>query len=369
MALLGMVATHVAAERDPDGSISALHWLASGRASALFAVLAGVTLALGTGGRVPVVGRERAARSAGFAVRALLVALLGLALGGLPSGLAIILTYYGVLFLLGLPFVGLRAGPLLALAAVWCVVAPVLSEVVRPLLPERGFDSPDLLALAEPGRLVSELLFTGYYPAVPWLTYLLVGMAVGRMDLRRPAVAAALAVGGLVVAAAATAVSRLLVAGEVARRLAAELAIPVRPGDLDRALSFGLPGTTPTGGSWQWLLTAAPHSATPFDLAATVGSSLLMIGLCLLLCGSLPAGPGRAVEVLFGAGRSTLTLYSLHVVLRTPDVPPGDDPTDLVWHVLVLLAIGAVLAAARRRGPLEAAVGTVSTAVADAVRR
>ncbi len=365
-----MVATHVAAERDADGSLSLAHQLASGRASALFAVLAGVTLALGTGGRVPAVGRERAARSAGFAVRALMVALLGLALGGPDSGLAVILTYYGVLFLLGLPFVALRAGPLLLLATAWCVVAPVVSEVVRPLLPDRGFTSPDLFSLAEPGRLLAELLFTGYYPAVPWLTYLLVGMALGRLDLRRPAVAAAVAVSGLVVAVAATAVSRLLTGSAALRAtLASELPIPVRPDELMDSLAGGLPGTTPTGGSWQWLLTAAPHSATPFDLAATVGSSLLVVGVCLLACGALPAVPGRAVEVVFGAGRMTLTLYSLHVVLKTPSVPPGDDPEDLARHVLVLLAIGALFAAARWRGPLEAAVGTVSTAAVAAVRR
>ena len=50
---------------------------------------------------------------------ALLVAAVGLYLGSLGSGLAVILTYYGLLFLLGLPFVGLRAPALLALAGAW----------------------------------------------------------------------------------------------------------------------------------------------------------------------------------------------------------------------------------------------------------
>ena len=66
-----------------------------------------------TGGREPVRGQERLARSAGLAVRALLIAFLGLMLGEIGSGLAVILTYYGVLFLLGLPFLGLRAPALL----------------------------------------------------------------------------------------------------------------------------------------------------------------------------------------------------------------------------------------------------------------
>ena len=44
-------------------------------------------------------------------------------------------------------------------------------------------------------------------------------------------------------------------------------------------------GNTPTGGPWEWLLVVAPHSATPFDLAQTIGSALLVIGLCLLVVG------------------------------------------------------------------------------------
>ena len=61
LALLGMVATHVLAERDPDGSLTTAQWLAGGRASALFAVLAGVSLALMTGRSTPVRGPERVA--------------------------------------------------------------------------------------------------------------------------------------------------------------------------------------------------------------------------------------------------------------------------------------------------------------------
>ena len=49
LALLGMMATHVLRETDPDGTISFSQALAGGRASALFAVLAGVSLALMTG--------------------------------------------------------------------------------------------------------------------------------------------------------------------------------------------------------------------------------------------------------------------------------------------------------------------------------
>ena len=59
LALLGMVATHVLLGQEPDGSLTDSQWLAGGRAAALFAVLAGVSIALMTGRRTPVRGRER----------------------------------------------------------------------------------------------------------------------------------------------------------------------------------------------------------------------------------------------------------------------------------------------------------------------
>jgi len=352
LALLGMVATHVLPELTPEGDLTLGQWLAGGRASALFAVLAGVSLALMTGTREPVHGQERALRSVGLAIRALLIAVLGLVLATLHSGLAIILTYYGVLFLLGLPFVGLRARTLALLATIWVVLAPILSHLVRPALPERGFASPTFGQLGDPGHLASELLFTGYYPAVPWLAYLLAGMALGRAPLRDRRLLVALGAGGLALAVLATLVSRAMTDPSVSDRYAA-----------------GMSGTTPDDGNWSWLLVVAPHSATPFDLAQTIGSSLLVIAACLLLDRTLPLRGVAFLGLLFGAGTMTLTLYSLHAVMRTPAVWPPEEPGSYAWHVLVLLAVGMAYVALGRRGPLENAVGLPVRALRKAERR
>ncbi len=365
-----MVATHVVASVGPDGGLTFAHWLAGGRASALFAVLAGVSLALMTGRREPVVGRERRARRAGLGLRAGAIAALGLLLGELDSGLAVILTYYGLLFLLGLAFVGLRAPVLLVLAAVWAVLGPVVSQVVRPLLPERGFDSPSLAQLADPLALLGELTFTGYYPVVPWLAYLLLGLGIGRLDLGRRAVQLRLVGIGLGLAVASTVVSGALLArGGVAARLGRELGLgDVGPGALQRQVEGGMFGTTPAGGSWSWLLVVAPHSTTPFDLAQTMGSALAAIGLCLLVVAALPPFTERVVAIVFGAGTMTLTLYSLHVLLRTDLLWPPDEGA-FAQHALVLLAIGAVLVGLGRRGPLERLVGEAADRAAALVRR
>ena len=370
LALLGMVATHVLADREPGGDLALGQAVAGGRAAALFAVLAGVSIALMSGGRRPVTGRGRVAVSAGLAVRALLVALLGLVLGETGSGLAVILTYYGLLFLLALPFLGLGAPALLWLAAGWTVAVPVVSHLVRPGLPPRGVASPTLGQLADPGGLLSELTFTGYYPAVPWLAYLLVGLAVGRLDLRDR-----FRQGLLAVAGGAAALTATLVSDALTRRPAVSGALLSDPpaderdvGALLDRISTGMFGNVPTGGAWEWLLVRAPHSTTPFDLAQTVGSALVVIGLALLVVDALPAVARHAVRVFFGAGRMTLTLYSLHVLMRTPDVWPPETPDTFRWHVLVLLGIGAGYAAVGVRGPLEQLVASASSAVARRVR-
>ncbi len=354
-----MVAAHVLAARTPEGTLTWHAWLVEGRASALFAVLAGVSLAL----------MSRRTNAVGLALRALLVALLGLVLGQLDTGLAVILTYYGLLFALGLPFLRLRAGALFAWACAWAVAAPVASQLLRPHLPVRGAASPAFDQLAEPGHLLSELLVSGYYPCLTWLAYLLLGMAIGRCDLRSRSVQTGLVLGGVAVSVLAFMVSRSLTEQPwVLRRLLPDAGAY---GDVSTAdalvgsISGGMHGTTPAGGSWAWLLVVAPHSGTPFDLAETGASAALVIGLCLLLVSALRPPARRAVAIAFGAGTMTLSLYSLHVVMRTPQVWPAEDPSSpgpdtWAWHVLVLLAVGAAFVAVRRRGPLEAVVSRVS---------
>ena len=347
LALLGMVATHVVARRDAAGEPTTLHEIAGGRASALFAVLLGVAIALTTGGTRPHRGRDLARDALALAVRAVLVAAVGLALGGLETSIAIILTYYGVVFLLALPFLALGARPLLVLGVAWAVLGPVVSHLVRPSLPPRRFDSPALDQLAEPGRLLSELLLTGYYPAFCWLAYALVGMGLGRLDLRPAGTAALLAVVGALVA------SGSVLASGVATTLAG-----FDPRVLDE-IATGMFGQTPTE-EWRWLLVVAPHSTTPFDLLHTGGSAVAVIGLGLLVVGALRAvapSAERVVAVLLGAGTATLSLYALHVVMRTEAVWPPEEADTLRWHWLVLLWIGALLIATGRRGPLEWLVG------------
>lgn len=105
LAVLGMIAVHAGAGGWPQQ-------LAAGRAAALFAVLAGVSIALMSGGTRP--HENLAAARVRIAVRAVLLFLLGLALSSLQVPAMVILAFYGVLFLVALPLLRLRAAALAA---------------------------------------------------------------------------------------------------------------------------------------------------------------------------------------------------------------------------------------------------------------
>lgn len=362
VALVGMMATHILPAFDLDG-VTISQQLAGGRASALFAVLAGVSIALMTDRSTAPEERRWLPVATGLGVRALLIALIGLFLGEVDSGIAVILTYYGLLFLLALPFLLLPARSLVALAVVWVLAAPVVSHLLRPHLPSPTYDNPALSRLTEPWSLLSELAFTGYYPAVPWVAYVLAGMAVGRIDLTRwrtPAV--------LVVTGAWLAVAGWVGSAAVLSRTGAMGALrdtftgPGARDTMELTLERGLYGTTPTG-SWWWLAVRAPHTATPFDLLHTIGTSLVVIGVCVAAGRLLP----RLLAVALGAGAMTLTLYSAHVVLRAKGAWDADGAATFVGQVSLALVVGAVYRAARRRGPLESGVARVSGAARRAV--
>src|SRR5215207_11111618 len=90
LALLGMMATHLLPTFEANASLTPT-WIGltfSGRAAALFAVLAGVGLALSTGKEKPPAGAELWAARRGIAMRALVIAAVGLTLGGLDVNVA-----------------------------------------------------------------------------------------------------------------------------------------------------------------------------------------------------------------------------------------------------------------------------------------
>ncbi|MBU8867130.1 MULTISPECIES: heparan-alpha-glucosaminide N-acetyltransferase domain-containing protein [Paenarthrobacter] len=363
LALLGMMATHLMPTFGPSPQWEPT-WVGlvfSGRSAALFAVLAGIGLALTTGKQEPRQGLDLWAARSGVAMRALVIAVVGLTLGGLDVNIAVILVHYAVLFLCILPFLGLRLKALLLWALGWVLVSPVIAYLVRPWLldanpPLQLGHNPNSEDLETPARLVADLFFTGYYPVFQWIAYLLIGLAIGRLALTTANVQLLLFTCGIAVAALAKIVGTL--AMEVWGGRAALEALPGTRGyPLESMLQVNLTGLQQVD-SWWWLASAAPHAGTTLDLLHTGGVAAAVVGLFLMLGTLAERIKVNFLILLSGPGAMTLTLYSLHVWVvsgfHNKPLPAGWTAEGMYWtQALAAVGIGVCFALFRRRGPLE----------------
>ncbi|MEF3120081.1 heparan-alpha-glucosaminide N-acetyltransferase domain-containing protein [Kocuria flava] len=356
LALIGLMSVHILPSYDDVSHEPTWSYLIfSGDSAALFALLAGVGLALTSGGRHPHDGATMTADRIGLGVRAVLIAIVGLWIGALMPADAPadnILIYYGVFFLLAIPF--LHAGPkvLFGCAAVFGLVGPLLMQGLMDVLPEWSSSNPTFTdVLSEPAGTISQLLLTGTYPALPYMTYLLVGMGIGRLNLRKSEVQIRLLVTGIGVAIFAQATSYFLLYafGGYQRLLDAS---SMGEEELAEVLVWG-PDSLPTSTVW-WLTIATPHSNTPLAIAASLGVGLAVLGAFLLIARKAEAW----LLPLAAMGAMTLTLYTAHLVALSFEAH-YDQP--YLWF-MVHLAVAALFAVAWHRGlgqgPLEKVVST-----------
>ncbi|HWS58345.1 MAG TPA: heparan-alpha-glucosaminide N-acetyltransferase domain-containing protein [Actinotalea sp.] len=325
LAVLGMVTAHVGPGTPHFWTATGWLQVADGRSAATFAVLAGLSTALLSGGRRPPASlRGPRVR---IAVRAALLGVLGVALQALGTPVAVILPGYALMLLTLLPVLGLRARALLTLAGVALLLGPPLVLSVSGPAPA---GSPGLA----PGLLVGP-----YYPAVVWIAYLLVGLAVGRLDLRSSGVRVRLASLGALATAAGYG--------------AGALALRVLPRD---------------DTWWRSLLAGHPHANTAPEVVGNLGVVLLVLVGSLVLADRFP----RAVAPLAATGQLALTAYCAHIVVIAV-LGPGVvySPTALSWLTFLVVIVGGCTAWRARygRGPLERALHEASTRAAAAATR
>lgn len=223
LAVFGMYVVHIGPPLSAtDGVATWVRYMADGHSSVLFATLAGFSLMLLAGRREPKTGLPGRQAKARIAIRAVVLLALGTAMA-MEYGGVIILGFYGVYFLLALPLVRLRARTLAITAAAFALATPQLSFALNSLLTEsvqRNINAYDPLhRLSDVGVL--DLLFTGFYPAITWMSFVIAGMALARLDLSQAAVQWRLAALGAGLTVAAYGMS-LLLAGKDALRSTAE---------------------------------------------------------------------------------------------------------------------------------------------------
>lgn len=327
VAIAGMIAAHVGDDgsRAPDREGWRWLWVADGRSSALFAVLAGVTISI-MARRVTPAGMAPASRAhtvVRIAVRGAMLIALGYVLDRLDTPIDVVLTNLGLMFILVLPALHLPRTAQLALATLAMTAGSTVARAASD-----GLD----------GWPVLEKLVSHHYPAASWAGYLLVGMAVGRTPLARGTTAAWLAASG----------AALTLAGYVEGMV----------------LGSPPPWSRTPGETWA---SVTPHANTTWELVGNTGWALLVIGACLAV-----ARPSRALAPVLAFGSMSLTVYTAHLVVIWW---VGDamvwQPSNVAFVVLTLALIAA--AAAWRAwvgpGPLERGLTLVSNRSAAVLTR
>lgn len=189
LALVGMFGAHLMVASGPDFTLSdPSTWLdiVNGRSSILFALLAGVSLALMTGGAQNATADELRKIRLRLVGRGAAIFVIGLLVELLGSGIAVILTLYGVLYILAAFTVHLRTRVLVIAGAALGILGPPLLALIGTLSPDLG------------GPGLSLVLF-GTYPITVWAALLCAGLVIGRLDLTRVKTAVVMLVcGGLV---------------------------------------------------------------------------------------------------------------------------------------------------------------------------
>lgn len=380
LAILGMAGAHVGVtEAFRWGDLTTWTDLVHGRSSILFALLAGVSIALMTG-RDVLPERERLPSIRLHLVgRGAVIFVIGLALELLNTPIAVILTLYGLLYVAVIPVLRWRPRQLLTGAAVLALAGPALLSLISAV------------ALQPFGAGIGFVLY-GTYPITVWLALVLGGMALGRLRVQEVRTGVVALVVGVVLAAigyglgAFGAGAGLAGTGSIVSSSGASSgseSIDPLPGE-SLSSSFApddvmppsgwesypeaLAATDPLGSAVRAVFAVDPHSGGTAEILGSGGFALAVIALCLLL-----SRPLRWVLLPLGAlGSMPLTAYSLHVVSVVLVAGPGGFLADNAFWALTavaLLVVTTLWAMFVGRGPLERLVGKGAAAMAAVPRR
>lgn len=319
VAMIGMTIAHFV-ERSPEGGLgTSVKAFTDGRAMPLFVVLGGVGVTL-------LVTRSETP-DLDLLTRAAVLLPMGLVVQENSVAIAVILQYYAVFFVLA---VGLRRLPdvgLLATAVVTTVVGGITFQTIgADHSSTTGWDGVDEL----PGVLWA-LTINGYYPVLPTVAMFAVGMWVGRRRLDDLTVVRNLVAGGVALA---------LVGYVGGRRLVDTLdAGPWEQGE---------------GFEASRLLDATDHSQMPAWVIGSIGTSLVALGLSLLVA----RRPTPLLTPFVVLGQMALTYYVFQAIIHDRWWPRTETTQLQEYGYSAVILVGFVLAAMvwRRylgRGPLE----------------
>ena len=386
LAIFGMVAAHVASG-PPAVDIthpSTYPALVHGRPSILFALLAGVSLSLMTGrGTRPATPDAARITRLQLIGRALAIFFVGLLLELLGTGIAVILTFYGVLYFVSLPFVWAKTRTLVATGLTLGLVGPSVLAVIDYLVPQSTMSTATDLVL-------------GVAYSLPTLWgILLLGMAIGRLNLTNTRVLAGMVAVGVCASTVGYGVGTTIgntdgptgagmnhgdrqsgstskLAQLISQLKQKKQQQPNGNQKLDPSPEKPEEGTPAPGIVSKWgqyreslgsaqefgksikdsVVSSTPHSGGAAEFIGSGGCALIIVGLCQLVV----TRARRWFIPLAVTGAMPLTIYTAHVIVVFAAVGPGGRiSSNLLYWTLVMGSIAGANAwmAFCGRGPLE----------------
>ncbi|MGC4193113.1 MAG: heparan-alpha-glucosaminide N-acetyltransferase domain-containing protein [Thermomicrobiales bacterium] len=360
LAVIGMFAAHLLTRRDLGWDPDSWRFIAFGRSSIVFAVLAGISIALLSGRQTPPDGMPLVQARMRILVRAVMIFAIGGLLLMLDTGIAIILEYYGLFFALAIPFLRWPPRRLFTLATILTVAAPIAHLFLENLSEntERIKWSPTIV----------RLFAMGYYPAMIFIVYVLVGMGLGRIDLSSRRVQIRMIVIGAALATIGYTAGYVVHewwAPEPAPPAAAVQRDCVRSTDGVIRCADPAPTPEPEVSLWDFsgLWTFEQHTGSPFEITGSTGVAIATIGLCLLLTRPFQL----ALYPVAAVGSMALSAYAGQLIafhiLRRAELRK-EEVESFLWFTVATLAICTIWKLAIGQGPLERLLNVVSSKAA-----
>ena len=329
VAIIGMMAAHLGPWAGRPALAEPATWPAvvNGYPSALFAVLAGVSIGIIARKGVAAGGVELLRSRMRLGARAVILIALGLVLASLQSEVMVVLVPMGAMFLVVLPLVTARTTTVAGVAAALAVLGPLVMATAGAVV-----------------ALAAGFLWSALVPAL--------GVGVSGADLD---VAWDDGMGGVNWAASV---------GPPIVDAALDPELPAVPGTALEAAESGAAASGAGMGTGERLLGAfvdgSAHASGLLDVVGAAAASLAAIAV-LLMVGRTRIG-AAALHPLRMMGLMSLTVYVAHVVgfpvidlagLAVPAIAEVEPETWLIASIIVAMLFAVTWKAGHRRGPLE----------------
>lgn len=355
IAVLGMISAHLSSAEGETAPGQLMISVTDSLPSALFAVLAGVSLSLMGTGPAREGGQALATNRHRLLVRGLVVIGIGVVLLITQMSILVVLIPLGAAMILLVPAIRARTSTLVTLAVSFLLAGPAAQVLF-------------------PGAMEQSSLFGGSYPLLAWLGYVTIGILLHR----------------LLIPASVVAQVVVLVTGTVGTFFGIWLR------DVLGMLGTDPAGTAQTYSSDPVALNTAPvlldpaaytflspegHSGGLVDQLACIAASLAVIAASLLLTRS--AAITRVLYPLRATGSMGLSVYVIHVVTASMVMggfTGGMIPYEIIVEdyvfgaaypvALAITIVVAIVAASLwklqfRRGPLETVVNRLIDSAAS----